>query len=124
MDKGKFSEWLVEMMKLKNLSQAQLAKQAGLSRQAISNFINQVSLPNPESCIALAKGLGVPDDFVLEAAGHRLPKPDSNPALEEANYKLAQLPEWQQRLVLSFIDTLLREGPTTTTSPLSTEPKS
>ena len=123
MDKARFSSWLLAQMNEKNLSQAQLAKQSGLSRQAISNFINQISVPNPESCVALAKGLGVPDDFVLEAAGHRPPQPNRNPALDEANYKLAQLPEWQQKLVISFIDTLLREGQDSVSPNLSPDTK-
>jgi len=110
MDKAVFSQWLNEKLISKSLTQAQLAKRSGLSRQAISNFVNQVSLPSTESCMALARGLGLPSDQVLEAAGHRVSAPGSNPTLEEANFKLAQLPAWQQRLVISFIDTLSQQG--------------
>lgn len=111
MDKRLFSDWLSITMREKGFSQSQLAAKSGLSRQAISNFVNQVSLPNPDSCRALAKGLGIPDSMVLEKAGHLRPKPTTTePTIEEASYKLSKLPDWQQRIVLRFIDSLLTEG--------------
>ncbi|MCL2556419.1 MAG: helix-turn-helix domain-containing protein [Firmicutes bacterium] len=55
----KFSERLKEMRLEKNLTQAQLAKETGLSQNGIANWENEKRLPNINALITLAKFFGV-----------------------------------------------------------------
>jgi transcriptional regulator with XRE-family HTH domain len=60
MKKVTFSEWLLEQMKDRNLSQADLAKSTGLTRTAISSYVNQKrTQPDPSALLAIAKALHV-----------------------------------------------------------------
>jgi transcriptional regulator with XRE-family HTH domain len=60
MGKSAFSEWLLEQMKSRNWSQAELAKATGLTRTAISSYINQKrTQPDPQALPAIAKALHV-----------------------------------------------------------------
>ncbi len=70
MDKKLFSDWLLEQMESKNLTQADLAKASGLTRTAISDYVNQKRTnPEPQALIAIAKALHVSPLNVFRAAG-------------------------------------------------------
>ena len=70
MDKKIFSEWLLEQMGNQNLTQADLAKASGLTRTAISDYINQKRTnPEPHALIALAKALHVSLLNIFRVAG-------------------------------------------------------
>ena len=70
MDKKIFSEWLLEQMENQNLTQADLAKASGLTRTAISDYINQKRTnPEPHALIALAKALHVSPLNIFRVAG-------------------------------------------------------
>lgn len=81
MTKDEFARRLYGLMVEKGWRQADLARHAGLPRNAISVYLRAASLPNPDSLKALAKALGVEPDILLpnykESAIDR-----DNPALE------------------------------------------
>lgn len=68
-----FTDWLLHEMKIRGMSQSDLAKDANVSRTAISNLINENRNPGPELCTAIAYALNFPPDFVFRKAG-LLPK--------------------------------------------------
>jgi transcriptional regulator with XRE-family HTH domain len=83
MEKSSFSEWLLEQMENRNWSQADLAKATGLTRTAISSYINQKrTQPDPHALLAISKALHVspinifkiakllPDDRTTENDSH------------------------------------------------------
>ena len=57
-DMDSFSIWLEEILRERQMSQADLARRSGLSRQAISAYINQKRIsPDEEALKALARAL-------------------------------------------------------------------
>jgi transcriptional regulator with XRE-family HTH domain len=81
MTKEEFARRLYGLMIEKGWRQADLARAAGLPRNAISVYLRGASLPNPDSLKKLAKALDVEPDILLpnykESAIDR-----DNPALE------------------------------------------
>lgn len=60
-----FGDNLIELRKLMNLSQEELAEKIGVSRQTLSKYETGESLPDIEKCKALADVFGVSmDDLV------------------------------------------------------------
>lgn len=74
-----FSDWLIEQMNERGWSQADLARSSGLTRQAISNYVNAVrTAPDAEACVALARAFKLPPEHVLRVAGYLPPEPDQD----------------------------------------------
>ena len=74
-----FSEWLVDQLNERNWSQSDLASASGIGRGVINKIINHVNnKSDPETCLALAKGLKVSPITVFIAAGLLPPLPDRN----------------------------------------------
>ena len=60
-----FGENLIELRKLHNMSQEELAELIGISRQTLSKYETGESLPDIDKCVALANVFGVSvDDLV------------------------------------------------------------
>lgn len=60
-----FRDNLMELRKMANLSQEELAEKIGVSRQTLSKYETGESLPDIEKCMALAEVFGVTmDDLV------------------------------------------------------------
>lgn len=67
---NKFSHWLMAQLSEKNMSQSQLARDTGLSRQAISYFIKgEGKRPEDETLRLIAKALKVTIDEIYRGAG-------------------------------------------------------
>lgn len=64
-----FADWLKEQLELRGWTQTQLAAKSGLTRAAISNYINQIRQPEAASLIAIADALDLPREHVLKVAG-------------------------------------------------------
>jgi len=78
----KFSEWLFNELRKRDMSQADLARASGITRGGVSNLLNQVRRPDPGTCTAIAKAFNLPPETVFRAAG-LLPSapPDQPPTL-------------------------------------------
>ena len=78
-------------------SNAEVADHAGISRQALGNYINGGRLPDAENIIKLCKGLEVSADWLLGLSPTRSPKIDIQSTVattgltEEAVNNLAQI---------------------------------
>ena len=60
-----FRDNLIELRKMANLSQEELAEKIGVSRQTLSKYATGESLPDIEKCMAIADVFGVTmDDLV------------------------------------------------------------
>lgn len=83
MDKTIFSDWLLQQLQDKGWSQAELARASGLTRQAISNYINGVvRKPDEDALASIARGLRLPVQTVYQAAGILPPKPEMDEQTE------------------------------------------
>lgn len=66
-ERMEFAKKLVNLMRDKNLNQADLARKAGLTRDAVSTYVRARSMPEPINMAKLAKALGVePSYFQLD----------------------------------------------------------
>lgn len=60
-----FKDNLIELRKLNNMSQEELASLIGVTRQTLSKYETGESIPDIEKCSAIAKALGITmDDLV------------------------------------------------------------
>lgn len=60
-----FADNLIELRKLNNLSQEELAEKINVSRQTLSKYETGESLPDIEKCSALANIFGVSVDELI-----------------------------------------------------------
>lgn len=66
-ERMEFAKKLINLMRDKNLNQTDLAKKAGLTRDAVSTYVRARSMPEPINLAKLAKALGVePAYFQLD----------------------------------------------------------
>lgn len=91
-DKTIFSEWLIGVMEQKKMTQADLHRSSGLSRTSISNYYNGYRAPDRDAIFAIAKGLDINPNVVMQAAG-LLPETQEVGNFDDWKYLLEQLPE-------------------------------
>lgn len=76
--KQMFNDWLLKQMQLQEWSQADLARHSGLTKGAISKYING-RIPDESAIRKIAHALKLPVDFVFEQAGLLPQKPELSP---------------------------------------------
>ena len=92
------------------MSQSDLARATGLTRQAISYYLGEKSKrPDDDALQAISRVFKLPPEQVYRAAGLLPPKPESDPWVEEMAHKLASLPPNLRRVATGLIDSLLRD---------------
>jgi len=107
-----FADWLVEEMRRRDWSQANLAKKTGISRGGISNLINRVRQPSPKTCRAISHAFDMPVDLVLQKAGI-LPtgnNSDEDPLIRMITHLSSQLDPEDREEIIAFIQTKKRIG--------------
>lgn len=105
-----FANWLSLLLFERNMTQAELARQIGATRQTISNVINVQKGPGNSLLTAISRAFDIPPEEVFRAAGI-LPDADSveDKMLETINFKLSSLPDNEREEILRFIDFKLEE---------------
>ncbi len=105
-EKKTFGEWLREQMDLRDLSQADVARRADLSRQAISDYVNgNRTNPDSDALNGIARALKLPPEEVHRAAGKLPPKRDFASILDERlKHYLEQLPPERQEYWVEMIE--------------------
>lgn len=71
-----FPAWLAQRLAAKRWKPAELARQLKMPQQTVSQWLDGENLPEFNSCVKLAKALGLPWVDVLIAAG-RLPEEET-----------------------------------------------
>ncbi len=103
MDIEFFSNWLIDEMQERGWSQSDLARSSGLSRQAISNYVNRkIITPDENALKAIANALKLTPETVFRAAGLLPPKPEEEVTLEEWRYVLSQLTDEDREELLNI----------------------
>jgi len=88
-----FADWLVLQLNQHGWSQAELARNADVSRTAISDVISGKHSAGYDLCVAISHALKLPPETVFRAAGLLPPKPEHNERITEATYILSMLGE-------------------------------
>lgn len=104
----KFSEWLLDEMEKRNWSQADLARRAGLTRAAISNYVSG-KRPNGEAIDKLAKALQLPPSLLFDISS-TTKNPTRNTWADEMAHKLSLLDESRKEIAEKFIRALLDQN--------------
>lgn len=68
-----FSKKLINLMRDHNMNQADLARRAGLTRDAVSTYVRARSMPEPANMAKLAAALGVESTY-FQLDANRLPE--------------------------------------------------
>lgn len=97
-----FSKWLIEQMKERRWSQADLSKESKLTRQAIANYVNG-RIPSDEAIEMLARAFELPKNVVLLAAEIVEPDPELDEELQQIMYEIKKLNDDDRREVLAYI---------------------
>jgi transcriptional regulator with XRE-family HTH domain len=97
-----FSNWLIEQMKKKGWSQADLSRAAGLTRQAIANYAAG-RIPQDDSILKIAFAFNLPPEQVYRAAGLLPPAIDIDEDMEQIMHETAQLSKTDQREILAYV---------------------
>lgn len=88
-ERMEFTKKLVALMRDKNLNQTDLAKKAGLTRDAVSTYCRARSMPEPSNLAKLAKALGVePAYFQLDY--YRIAEKMASPTPFDAQAEVGQ----------------------------------
>jgi transcriptional regulator with XRE-family HTH domain len=97
-----FSDWLNELLRNKNWTQADLAKATGLYASTINKIISsKTEQANLATYVKIANALGMSPMTVIRAAIPGLPEPEF-PEQEELDMNVAQLPEMGRQIILEF----------------------
>jgi transcriptional regulator with XRE-family HTH domain len=79
-----FVRWLEEELEKRGWSQADLARNSGVSRASISNIVTSYRTPGPDVCSGIAQAFHIPAEEVFRRAGLLPPKPEETLANKEA----------------------------------------
>lgn len=103
MNDTSFSDWLEIEISKRGWSQAETARQAGVTRSAINGVLSKTRTAGNDLCEAIARAFKIPPEVVFRKAGLLPNKPEKDQLSEEAEYLFQQLPEYQRRQAIDFI---------------------
>lgn len=98
-----FLEWLDEQENLRNWSDYEVAKNAGISHSVISRARSGIP-PKWDACLAIAKALDASPVLVFRKAGLLPPQPETDEQIEQILHEAAQLTKAEQEELLAFIN--------------------
>ena len=104
----RFSDWLLNELKSRDMSQSDLARSAGLGSGTISNIMSGNRKVGQDTLTAIARALRLPPALVFEKAG-LLPGKSDDPWAEKMNHKIGQLSGARREMAERLLDTLLDE---------------
>lgn len=98
-----FNDWLLKELSSRGWSQADLSRNSGLTRGAISNYINGRD-PDKKALRKLAKGLNLPIELILEKAGELQEKSELSPLRRQLLHLSEGLPDSDIELALKILE--------------------
>lgn len=98
-----FADWLREQMKIRDWSQADLARASHISPTQIARILSRERNVGNDAIIAIARALQLPPEQVYRAAGILPPAPEINELIEQIIHETQTLPENDQQEILAFI---------------------
>lgn len=99
-----FRDWLIKQLKEQNLSQSGLATRAGISRQSVSDYINDNRIPDKDASIKIARGLRIPVIHVLRAQNLIPPISPEAETAEVLAHRIMLLPKQIREFMIDSVD--------------------
>ncbi|MFZ5856737.1 MAG: helix-turn-helix domain-containing protein [Chloroflexota bacterium] len=97
-----FNDWLLNQMQQKEWSQADLARHSGLTKGAISKYING-RIPDEAAIRKIARALKISPETVFRAAGLLPPQSPETELINQISHLTSELPEQEQQDILEFV---------------------
>ena len=120
----KFAQWLIDALRLKNISEAELARRSSMTRQAINNYTNgKIQNPDAVTLAKIAHGLGENPEVVFRAAGI-LARKGVNDHDSSLAYRISQLSDEDKEVIEALVETLNNRRETKNGSRSSSSPAS
>ena len=104
----KFSDWLMQELRSRNMSQSDLSRSSNITTAQISRIISGQRNPGQDTLSAIAKAFKLPPEFVFEKAGI-LPPSVEDPWVSKMNHKLELLTGPRREMAERILDTMLSE---------------
>jgi transcriptional regulator with XRE-family HTH domain len=102
-----FSDWLLSELAKRKWSQADLARNSGLTKQAITNYVSG-RMPNRDAVGDFAKGFKLPPEIVFRAVEGKTELTD--PWIEEMNHKIKLLGDNQRPYFEKILNSLIEDA--------------
>jgi len=109
-DSISFSDWLGSQLNTQGITQAELARRAGVTRSAINGILSGARGPGIELCMGIARALKLPPEEVYRAAGLLPPEPSKDTTLKriEILYQTLDEPSSKDR-ALEYLEFLTQQ---------------
>jgi len=117
-----FSDWLIIQLNERGWSQAELARQAGVTRSAISAVIVGTRSAGNELCEAIAHAFKLPPETVFRAAGILPKNHEVSEKRERVHYAIDRVQEKDLDKLYKLIEAFTEDDPPPPQA--STEPTS
>lgn len=98
-----FNKWLLDQLKDKDWTQADLSRASGLTSAAISKYMNGRT-PDENAIRKIAKALKLPPEFVFEKAGKLPPKPELSTIKRKLAHLAESLPDSDVEMVIALLE--------------------
>ena len=106
--KKEFGDWLLEILRERDMSQADLQRAAGLGKGSLSDVVSGRRKVGKDLATAIATALKLPPEQVFRAAGILPPVQNSDEDVEEIVHLAKQLSKEDKQAVIDFISILDR----------------
>ena len=100
-------EWLIDKMKERSITAAELSRKSGISAQQISRLLAGQRGVSEVSLRAISEALNIPPEVACRAAGFLPPAPEKTEAHEQLIYMFDKLNEKDRQTVLDMMRFLL-----------------
>lgn len=98
-----FNKWLLDQLRERDWTQADLSRAAGLTSAAVSKYING-RIPDKESLRKIARAFKLPPEFVFEKAGLLPPKPELSPIKRKLAHIAETLPDSDVEMAIALLE--------------------
>lgn len=98
-----FSDWLLNQLKNKNMTPAELARASVKAPAVISRVLNDERKPEAETLLAISRALNLPPETVFRAAGLLPPVSPDTEYQEQFFHYLSQLSPDERQEILELL---------------------
>jgi transcriptional regulator with XRE-family HTH domain len=107
-----FGQWLSGLLKVRGMSQGELARRIEVPRSTVSKWVRGEHVPSRDSCDKIALALGIPFEEVAAAAGHMVPTEtfSRGPVKDRLVELIERIPSEQLAAFIPVFEQLAGEG--------------
>ncbi len=106
-DETDFPVWLSAQLMEHGWSRREIARRAGVSHTWVTNVLNGKSEPTANFCVAIAKGIALPAEYVMRQAGILTNPGSESPHVLQCIQRIKAMDQSVVKLCLLILDALL-----------------